>query len=559
MGLSGRVTRRLSGVLAMTMLIAGIIPTISLGASAPTASGINLKALLHDTRSATYRSPFGAVPAGTSVNLSLRTAHNGAATVTLFVDQRDENGNKVRSPFQPLRLTHRAAKYDLWSTRLTPPAIGIYSYRFRVRKGKTTVWYSSTVLQEGGKGQVYRKPPSVNFELTAYDPSFTVPSRAKDAIIYQIFPDRFYNGDPTNDRSVMDPQYNNIHPVIHTNWSDAPLPGGSDFFGGDLQGVIDKLPYLKGLGINTLYLNPIFLAPSNHKYDTSDYFQIDPHFGSLDTFQHLVTAAGADGIRVLLDGVFNHTGSDSRYFNRYGHFSDAGAYQSKSSPYYSWYSFADWPTTYVDWAGYDTLPQLSENDAVKDFIFRQPGSVAQYWLGQGSAGWRLDSAQSKSHSWWQQFRQSVKGAYPGSMLIAEDTADPIDATSYLLGNEVDGVMNYRFRDAVLSFFARGNGTQLGLPATVTGMYNSLMSVLEEYPLPAIESSMNLVDSHDKERTLYDLQGNKQELRQVATLQMTWLGAPTIYYGDEVGLTGATDPDDRRTFPWGAEDTGLQSF
>ncbi|HEX8917703.1 MAG TPA: glycoside hydrolase family 13 protein, partial [Chloroflexota bacterium] len=334
-----------------------------------------------------------------------------------------------------------------------------------------------------------------------------------------------------------------------------------DFFGGDLQGVIDKLPYLKGLGVNTLWLTPIFLSPSNHKYDTSDYYTIDPHFGTMSTLQNLLSQAHADGIRIVLDGVFNHTGSDSIYFNRYGHFPDVGAYQSKSSPFYPWYTFLAWPTSYVDFSvgstSYDTLPTLNENDAVKDFIFRTPDSVAQHWLAQGADGWRLDSAQFRSNTWWQQFRTALKAKYPEDILIAEDTGGPINATPFLLGNEFDGVMNYNFRDAITSFFANGNGSSG--PTTATGFMNEMMSVVENYPLPALYSSMNLVDSHDTERILTDLQGNKTELKQIAAFQMTWLGAPTIYYGDEAGLLGGPDPDNRRTFPWDSQDTELESF
>lgn len=518
---------------------------------------INLKALLHNSWDAAYRAPFGAVPAGTRVTLRLRTASKGASRVALYLHTSDQFG-------QPIGTSHRSMKrtagkrYDLWTTTVTPPSIGVYTYTFQIKQGGRTAWYAPTTGRTGGVGHALngKKEPDSAFRITAYDPGFKAPAWAPRAVIYQIFPDRFYNGDPSNDRAVMDPQYDGVHPVIHTSWSDPPL-GGSDFFGGDLQGILDKLPYLKDLGVTALYLNPIFLAPSNHKYDTSDYFTVDPHFGTTQTLLDLLKAAHDAGIHVILDGVFNHTGSDSIYFNRYGHFLDVGAFQSRQSPYYPWYDFLAWPNSYASFPGADSLPQLNESDPVKDFIFRKPDSVAQHWLGQGADGWRLDAAQEKSHTWWQAFRTAVKSRYPDDILIAEDTAGPIDPTPFIMGNEVDGIMNYNFRDAMLSFFTRGRIGTGG--STARSFVNNLMAMAQDYPPPAILSSMNLVDSHDTERILNDLAGDKNELRLVAALQMTWLGAPTIYYGDEAGQTGATDPDDRRTFPWDRQDTSLEAY
>lgn len=525
--------------------------------SASTAISINLKALLHNSWDSAYRSPFGAVPAGTPVVLRLRTAHTGASSVVLYLHASDRFG-KAGATSHLMMKRAPGRKYDLWTTTVTPPAIGVYTYAFQIKGGKNVAWYTPTVGRTGGVGQASKgnTEPGDAYRITAYDPGFKAPPWATDMVIYQIFPDRFSDGDSSNDRSVMDPQYDGTHPVIHTRWSDTPL-GGSDFFGGDLQGIIDKLPYLKNLGVNTIYLNPIFLAPSNHKYDTSDYFKIDPHFGTLQTFQNLLQAAHSSGIHVILDGVFNHTGSDSVYFNRYGHFPDVGADQSKASPYYPWYTFTSWPTGYETFAGVDSLPQLKETDAVKDFIFRKPDSVAQHWLAQGANGWRLDASQLKSGQWWQEFRTAIKAKYPDDILIAEDTAGPVDPTPVLMGDEFDGFMNYNFRDAILSFFTKGVAGSGG--STARSFVNNLMAMVQDYPLPATLSSMNLVDSHDTERILNDLNGNKAELKVVAAFQMAWLGAPTIYYGDETGQTGGQDPEDRRTFPWDHQDTDLQAY
>jgi glycosidase len=547
-------------ILATLVIVAGAMASWSVFSPPHVSAGVApvAKGLLHDTRNPFYRAPFGAVPTGSHIRLRFRTAHSAATTVVLFL--RPVGVPLAQAKHIRMHRFRETARYDYWEARLVVPTTPQQlAYRFRIARAGTTVWYGDDALQNGGRGEAYRNAHTAfDFTITVYSRHFRAPSWVRDAVIYEIFPDRFSNGDPSNDPKPSDPSVYGNPVIVHHNWSELPVQPACncDFFGGDLQGIINKLGYLNRLGINTVYLTPIFEARSNHKYDTADYLTIDPHFGTLQTFQMLIARAHALGIHVILDGVFNHTGSDSVYFNKYGRFPSVGAYQSQSSPYYSWYTFYHWPDQYKDWMGYDSLPVLNENGPVEAFIFRQQNSVAQYWLEQGAAGWRLDSADQKSHAWWQAFRQSVKARYPDAVLIGEYWQD---ALPWLLGDQWDGVMNYRFRDAVLGFFAHGRGTNYpaGLRASVFN--DMLMGILEEYPRPAIYSSMNLVDSHDTERILYDLAGNKRALRLVALFQMTWLGAPTVYYGDEAGLTGGTDPDDRRTFPWGHEDTALQRW
>ncbi|HLJ67510.1 MAG TPA: glycoside hydrolase family 13 protein [Chloroflexota bacterium] len=534
-------------------------------AVAARATQIDTRALLHDSWSAFYRSPFGAVPAGGAVRLRLRTARHGATSVVAevrFENPTDVNP-KVRTVAElKMGITRSDTKHDYWQGTFKTSALGIYTYAFLVRHGTAHVWYGNNLAAYGGVGHAYGSSPGQYFQITSYAPGFKAVPWARDMVIYQIFPDRFFNGDPSNDRTVENPQFGHTVPTFESGEDAVPL-GTADFFGGDLQGIIDKLPYLKALGVNTLYLNPIFLAPSSHKYDTANYFEIDPHFGTMQTFLNLVQSAHAVGMHLILDGVFNHTGSDSVYFNRYGNFPDLGAYQSKNSPYYPWYTFQLWPDAYNSFDPNGVLPQLNESSAVKDFIFRKPDSVAQYWLAQGADGWRLDVTQGKSHQWWQQFRTALKSRFPDDIIICECTGGPIDATPWLLGNEDDGDMNYNFRDAILRFFARGAGSTVGLPATAGAFYDNLFSMIEEYPLPALESSMNLVGSHDTSRILTELRGKKSELRQVAAFQMTWLGAPTIYYGDEAGRVDAPSPDStyvsRNFFPWSHQDTQLEAF
>lgn len=506
---------------------------------------------------AAYRNPFGAAPTDSRVTLSLRSA---AFVTSVIVYLQTQSGATTRYPLRRARPAHNV---DTWSIAVRMPhKAQVMSYYFRAQAGKTVRWYGdNSGVGEGGPGQTYQHEGDVlSYSLTVYLKSFHTPGWMSKAVIYQIFPDRFYDGNKAND-----PKTGTVHGYItvyfHKHWSDTPFDGppySNDFFGGDLRGVIDKLGYLHGLGINAIYLNPIFTAPSDHKYDTSNFFQIDPEFGTLKTFQILVADAKKLGIRLILDGVFEDTGTDSVYFNQYNEFHDLGAYQSKKSPYFSWYSFQYWPTVYSDWMGVSTLALLNENPSVENFFFRKPGSVAQYWLSQGTGGWRLDSADTLSENYWRAFRSTIKARYPDSVIIGEKNGWQ-DALPWLMGDQWDGMMNYQFRDPVLEFFANGIGAQTAVPISASVFLASEMGLLAEYPRPALLSSMNLVDSHDTARILNDLNFNKQALRLVALYQMTWLGAPTIFYGDEAGVTGTDNNTGRATFPWGHDDKSLEAY
>jgi cyclomaltodextrinase / maltogenic alpha-amylase / neopullulanase len=554
-----RFTRLIAPAAAVAcLLVPAALPGAGIAARPIKAGGIDTKALLHDSWSVAYRTPFGAAPAGTAVTVRFRTSHAGATAVTAmfrYVDPRTAKAGTRTS--QAMKLGVKGKKYDLWRTVFTPKDIGVYNYVFLVKKGATSAWYGSSLAFGGGVGVAYKANPKSTYSITSYDPNFKAVSWAANAVIYQIFPDRFFNGDPSNDSLNRSSPDCGGPTFVHASESENPT-GSCDFFGGDLQGIVDKLSYLKDLGINTLYLNPIFFAASNHKYDTADYYRIDPHFGALDTFNSLVQQAHAMGFHLILDGVFNHTGADSVYFNKYGSLPGVGAYQSKSSPFYPLYTFTSWPNVYASFFGISSLPQLAETDQTKDFIFRTPDSVAQHWLAAGADGWRLDATHLKSHQWWTEFRQSVKTRFPDAILICECDLAPIDALPWLLGGEVDGAMNYRFRHSVLSFFSPGAVGGMGYSAS--SLFKDLMTMREEYPLAAIYSSMNLVDSHDTDRILDSVGNSVPELEQVATFQMTWIGAPTIEYGDEAGLTGSgSDPLRRKFFPWSHPNTTLQAF
>jgi glycosidase len=588
---------------------------------------IATSALLHDSRDPLYRSPRGAVPTGQAITLRLRTAANNAGKVLLRTWDTAAAGGHGDVLWYTARRAFTRGAYDYWEVVIPPrsrPRTLWYKWLIAAARGTQQVWYEDhydrvhgNCDQVGGPGQVFTYDLDCSYELNVYQAGFDVPDWVKHAVIYQIFVDRFFNGSTANDALVQPNRYDGScagpdgKPTttgyyLHANWNDEPLtpPGNCDFFGGDLQGVIARLDYLHSLGVTALYLNPIFMADSNHKYDTTDYTMIDPHFGNLAIWQQLVQKAHGLGMHLILDGVFNHTSSDSVYFDRYQTWHTGGAAATQASRYADWYQFSGWPS-YSGWAGYDSLPQLTEQQDVRDFIFagdpqfvqdandaairqrygEQPlvasggaNSVATYWLAQGADGWRLDVAEGKSDDWWRAFRTAIKAKDPTAITIGEHWGD---ASEWLLGDQQDGTMNYRFRSAVLSFFDNGGidpdpGHDSGIAYTASQFDAHLQAVLDEYPLPAVYASMNLLDSHDTGRILWELGDAPgatpdqialatQKLRLIVLFQMTWIGAPTIYYGDEAGQTQTTylnskvDPGDRRTFPWDHQDASLEDW
>jgi glycosidase len=543
-------------------------------------------ALLHDSFSPTYRSPGGAVPTGSTVRLRLRVTGERPKAVALRLGVGDPATET--STLRALRLKRAGA---FWSvTYRTPSKPALVSYVFRVKTKRGVLWYgdddSGNDTRKGGTGKTTR-PRGDSFHLTVYDRSFTTPAWLQGAVVYEIFPDRFRNGDPSNDycrpgsTSGCPVFYGDVPATLHTTWNeaveDARATGvfNRDFFGGDLEGVTEKLDYLKSLGVDAIWLTPIFTARSNHRYDTDDYMHIDPGVGGDPAFPQLINAAHARGLRVILDGVFNHTSSDSMYFDRYHRYPDVvGACESPSSPYRDWYEItgSDVPCrSYSGFAGLDSLPTLNEaNASVRDFIYRnRAGSVVGLWTGRGADGWRLDAAQELSHGWWTDFRRNVKAYAPDAALIGEDTAGPVDAAPYLTGTELDGVMNYRFRQAAIGFarttpYSDSSGTIP--PLTPAQLDHSLKAILADYPRAAAAVSFNLVDSHDTNRVRFvlgDKPGFHAEIQPlVALLQFTSFGAPMIYYGDETGFlvngkNGFGDPYNRAPYPW--MDQGFNKF
>ena len=466
-----------------------------------------------------------------------------------------------------------------------PQSPGLLWYFFIIHFQDQTYYYGNNRHQLGGMGQLYTvEPPS--YQITIFKPNTSTPNWFKSAVMYQVFVDRFFSYNPSG--VAYEPDSENF---FLREWSDLPEYERDsnnnrvlryDYFGGNLPGLIAKLSYLYELGISVLYLNPIFEAHSNHKYDTADYHRIDPMYGDQDAFQTLCEEGKKLGISVILDGVFSHTGSNSIYFNREGTYSSLGAYQSTDSPYYSWYRFDRHPENYDCWWGIDTMPNINEtDDTYQDFILYHENSVIKHWMRLGAKGWRLDVADELPDSFIKSLRKVMGAIDDTSLLIGEVWEDASNKTSYgetreyLLGEELDSPMNYPFRKILLDFFL---GT-----VDAKEVHLRLMQLHENYPLHNFYATMNLIGSHDRVRALtllgeapdpqslpqteqriYRLPKVQRELgikrlKLLSLMQMFFPGVPCIYYGDEAGLEGYSDPYNRACYPWGNENQELLSW
>lgn len=554
--------------------------------------------LRHDSRAASDKQPFGAVPAGTEVAFALQ-ALPGVEQATLVVERRQLSGDQTGLAYQPLariamqRQAGRSPATERFSARYRFDAIGVHGYWFELRiagrryalqnNGDTIPW--TREKGSNGRAQVGWLPDAIRnirrLRLSVYQPDFQVPGWAADAVYYYVFPERFRNGDPSNDPRPGQQRYQDHGIERHAHWLDSPFKPGSgdgsdgvfnnDFFGGDLAGVIDKLDYIRDLGANAIYMTPVFAAASNHKYDTADYRRIDPAFGSNDDYRRLTQEAAKRGIRVITDTSLNHTGSDSVYFDRYGNHTvgpdgrpNVGAFANgrihPESPWAGWYRFdptqAEPDKQYRGWVGVTDLPELDKQAAAwRDFAYRAPDSVTRQWLQRGASGWRMDVAPWVPDDFWREWRTVVKQTDPQAITIAETW---FDASKHLLGDMFDSTMNYIFRNTVLDY-AAGGPASAAVPA--------LELMRELYPPPAFHALMNLLSSHDQPRALHQFGDTriggapvdaatvaraKRRLRLAMLLQMSYPGAPAVYYGDEVGLTGGNDPYNRAPYPWADE-------
>ncbi len=535
--------------------------------------------IFHDSHDDFYRFPFGAVVSGTEVCLRLKIAKDLEPQHVCLV-LCDKHG---RECLEEMNIGNESIDEAIYEKNIkTPLTPMLLWYYFQIETSKELYYYGNNCQRLGGKGKCYQNIPP-KYQITVYENNNRVPSWFKEGIVYQIFVDRFFNG--CEDDKVLAPK---PRALIHADWHDTPIyikdsKSGRilrwDFFGGNLLGVIKKLPYLKELGITCIYFNPIFESFSNHKYDTGNYKKIDPMYGNEETFQTLCQQAEALGISIILDGVFNHTGSDSVYFNKEGSYDALGAYQSSESPYYSWYRFNHYPNEYESWWGIDTLPNVNEMDpSYLNFIINSKDSVVSHWMNKGVKGWRLDVADELPDDFIKELRKKVNALNSESVLIGEVWEDASNKVSYgqsreyLLGEELDSVTNYPLRQTFLDYL-------LGAVDAYEAQ-ERIWSLYENYPKELFFSTLNVIGTHDvpriltvlgeapngkdlseEERSNFRLSPAKRELAKdrlkiLSLLQMTFPGVPCIYYGDEVGLEGYRDPYNRGPYPWGKEDKAL---
>jgi alpha-glucosidase len=560
---------------------------------------ISRQDVLHDSRDAFYRSPgwattapyrTGAVPSGTPVRLRLRAAKNDLTACYIRVWD-----NEVSAEVQiPMSVFSSDGVYDYWQGQVTFfKAVDTY-YAFRMVDGSTEGWYQDDSVQDGGIGEATDiHQYSYDYSIVWYTPGFTVPAWHSRAVIYQIMTDGFYNGDISND-----PVGNGSSgDVGWWEWDSSGAGGtnsgtgrswikkrtwgqsrtsGKDFYGGDFQGVGAKISYLTDLGISAIYFNPWMESPDNHGYSVNDYKSVQPYYGTIDhrvqfdtktnivinntsaslaVFDTMRADLQTNGIRVISDMVLNHCGAQSQYFQRFEHQSpnwgiydpwpdEDGAYEAQSSPWSNWFCFTAWNHQYYGWWGYNNLPQIQytgSSTALYDLV-SGPDSVFNFWDSHGVGGYRLDvnnefADNNNTRTVNRAIRTKVKSLDPESVVIAEDWGR---SSLWLAGDMCDGTMNYRFRTAVLDWI---NGT-----SSTERLNNRLLVIQEDYPVPAQYASWALLGSHDTPRVRTVL-GSVEKQRLAAIFQFSHIGPPVIWAGDELGMTGGNDPDNRRSMEW----------
>ncbi len=539
-----------------------------------------------DSRRAEFRSPLGAVPTGGTVTMTARPESYRFPLRGFLCAHFEPDGPRIELPMTHLGHSINCEEFQVEFPCGDTPGLWFYSFRFENDGG--SFWYGARRGHTGGPAMFYGADYPPEFQLTVFkdDPQNHQREWLGEGVVYQIFPDRFSKGGEIAKYSRLNER------IIHSDWSEEPLwrpeqfegamqMTNRDFFGGTLTGIRSRLDYLESLGVTTIYLNPIFESFSNHHYDTADYTSIDPSLGSEEDFRELCRSAHERGMHIILDGVFNHTGSDSIYFNRRGHYPEPGAYQSTDSKWSSWYEFTSWPNVYSCWWGIVTLPQTRDDDpSFRDFIAGGSESVVRRWLNAGADGWRLDVADELSDDFIRGIASAAHKEKDSAIVIGEVWEDASNKISYgarrkyLLGGALDGVTGYPFRSAVLAYLGGGDASEFE---------DALSDILENYPMHALLCSLNILGTHDTPRILTALgapsefwQGGREKRSEAALsdtryfaartlvklgalLQYSFIGAPCVYYGDEAGMQGGEDPFNRRTFPWGGEDRELTGW
>lgn len=526
----------------------------------------------YDSRNLIYKSVFGAVASEQNLRLRLllhKDAHVHSAFILIQKDGENTSREVVLEPKEWLE------DYQFFDTELNfEEGIYWYSFRYTSDYGEFFVTkheHSLGVVSQNGE----------KWQLTVYDKDFKTPDWLKGGLIYQIFPDRFFNSGTEKDLKSIEDRF------LQKDWNACPIYKqddpkkhlGNDYYGGDLKGIEQKLLYLYELGVTAVYLNPIFEAHSNHRYNTADYFHTDPLLGTNEDLVSLCKTAEKYGISIILDGVFSHTGDDSIYFNKYNRYKSVGAYNSPFSPYSSWYDFYNFPNGYRSWWGIKTLPETNELDnSFNEFITGENG-VIRYWIKQGVKGWRLDVADELPDKMLDNIRTALKTENKDAFLLGEVWEDATNKISYgsrrrfLRGKQLDSVMNYPFYEAITAFLKGENSRKL---------IDTVLDITENYPPQCINLLMNHIGTHDTARILTRLSDtfsdNKDRewqsaqqltpeeysksvrfLKLAAVLQYTLPGVPSLYYGDEVGMQGYGDPFCRKAYPWENQDLNLLEF
>ena len=518
------------------------------------------------------KTPFGALRQGQPVRINLFVPQEMGVQEPRLRLWRDAHEPRyyTMEKIEPLNGS------DRFTVEFSLPFTGLYFYYFDLWKD-----YAKVFRDSDGNGYLSREDGPA-WQLTVYDQDFTTPAFLRGGVLYQIFPDRFYEGVKNKPLPYADRIYraNKTHEPYF--WPNESKEGylNMDYFGGDLEGVRQKLPYLKELGVTCIYFNPIFEAHANHRYNTADYRKIDPFLGTNEDFAKLCAEAKEAGIAIILDGVFSHTGADSLYFNKESRYGSGGAYHDPNSPYRSWYDFSpNYACGYRSWWGFDTLPEVNENDpSYREFICGE-GGVIDYWMSMGASGFRLDVADELPDDFIEDIRKAVKRHGQDKYLLGEVWEDATNKWSYgvrrtyLLGQGLDAVMNYPFRNAVLNFVKGASGQETAA---------QIMSICENYPAPALHTLMNFISTHDTERAITYLAGESSEghdrywqsgrrlnmqqyeygivlLRMAYAMIFTLPGVPCIYYGDEVAMQGYRDPFNRGYFDWDSKEERVRSI
>ena len=526
--------------------------------------------ILFDSKQTQYKTPFGTLVPGQECIFNI---HIPAAVQTTRVDCifNYEDGSHAFSVNFDYKM--KKGPYEIFQAKFTVNDPGLYFYFFYI----TTRTGGFRLFKQGDQTNM---EAGDCWQLSCIPGDFTVPDWAKGAIIYQVFPDRFYKSGKCDLTGKLEPY------TVHSDWYEEvdwkPTPEGlvlnNDFYGGNFKGITEKMDYIASLGTTILYLNPISKSFSSHRYDTGDYKQPDPMLGTEADFSAMCKAAHAKGIRVVLDGVYSHTGSDSLYFDKNGNFGGKGAYNSQDSAYSSWYTFYNWPDSYHSWWNFDTLPTVNKMDPkFLDYIIRDEDSVVAHWLKLGADGFRLDVADELPDEFIKLLRDRIRQIRPDALLIGEVWEDASNKVSYggrrryFTNAELDSVMNYPFRTAIINFMREWDSGR--------ALKETVMSICENYPAQVIQCNMNLLGTHDTPRILTalvdDFDGSRKEQAQrhlskqklivaqerllmASFLQYMLPGCPSLYYGDEAGMEGYKDPFNRRTYPWGREDRDLLS-